>query len=235
MKNLTLPIAILLALGTSVSAAAEDSWEKMNAVMYAAQRDRVVQLERLKALLDEGADANTPIGFDRLLRVGETVADLTPTKWPLDVAVEQARVDMVELLLSKGAKFHGGELAQAAFTARGESLAMLTAMLKAGADVNSRHEYGFTALFAASYKGNTDSVKLLLAQPGVKLDEKNDDGDTALMTAAEQGHAEIVEMLLKAGADVRITDLSGETAMVRAKKTLAKQQAIVAKLQFPAK
>jgi len=51
------------------------------------------------------------------------------------------------------------------------------------------------------------------------------------MVAAEGGHAEIVEMLLKAGANVSITDIAGETAITRARKTLAKQQAIVEKPQ----
>jgi ankyrin repeat protein len=107
---------------------------------------------------------------------------------------------------------------------------MITALLEAGADVNSRHEYGFTALYAASNKGNKNSVKLLLAQPGIKLDETNDTvGNTALMAAAEHGHAEIVEMLVAAGAKVSITDIGGETAITRARKGLAKQQAMVEK------
>jgi ankyrin repeat protein len=201
-------------------------------VMYDPEPAKDLRLERLKALIDQGADVNAAIGFARMLRVGETRADLTGTAWPLDVAVQQARVDMVKLLLAKGAKFHGGELAQATLARnQDESLAMITALLEKGADVNSRHEIGFTALFGASYKGYNDVVKLLLAQPGIKLDETTDDGDTALMAAAEHGHAEIVEMLLKAGADVRITDVGGETAITRAQKTLAKQQAIISRLQ----
>ena len=242
MKNANLSIVVLLAIGTLAPAAdsADVQWEKMNAVMYGAQRDRVVQFERLKSLIDDGADVNMAIGFDRLLRVGETRADLTPTKWPLDVAVEQARVDMVKLLLAKGAKFHGGELTQAALAGnQDQAVAMLTALLEAGADVNSRNEYGFTALHIATYKGDNDSVKLLLAQPGIKLDQPNDDSDTALMMAAEHGHAEIVEMLLKAGADPRVADIGGETAMTRAQKslerTLANQRAIIAKLQSATK
>ena len=244
MKNTMLPIMTLLALGTFAQAAdsADAQWEKMFGVMYDLPKSpKDSQLERLKALIDQGADVNAAIGFDRMLREGETRADLRGTTWPLDVAVQQARVDMVKFLLAKGAKFHGGELAQAALAGnQDESLAMITALLQAGADVNSRrlfqggcaaHDYGFTALILASYKGNKSAVKLLLAQPGIKLNETNDDGDTALMAAAEHGHAEIVEMLLKAGANVSITDKGGETAITRAQKTLAKQQAIISQLQ----
>jgi ankyrin repeat protein len=244
MNNPILPIAFLVALGTLAPAAdpTDAQWQKMFEVMYDLPKSpKDTQLERLKALIDEGADVNAAIGFDRMLRVGETRADLRGTTWPLDVAIQRARVDMVELLLAKGAKFHGGELALAALAGnQEESLAMITALLKAGADVNSRrlfqggcsaHDYGITALSWASYKGNKNAVKLLLAQPGIKLDQTNDDGDTALMVAAENGHAEIVEMLLAAGANVSITDEAGETAITRAQKTLAKQQAIISRLE----
>jgi ankyrin repeat protein len=235
MNNPILPIAILLVLGTFAQAAdpTDAQWQKMFEVMYDLPKSpKDSRLEQLKALIDQGADVNAAIGFDRMLRVGETRANLTGTTWPLDVAVQQARVDMVKLLLAKGAKFHGGELAQATLAGnQDESLAMITALLEKGADVNSRHDYGFTALFGASYKGNNYAVKLLLAQPGIKLDEITDEGDTALMAAAEHGHADIVEMLLKAGAKVSITDKVGETAITRAQKTLAKQQAIISRLQ----
>jgi hypothetical protein len=236
MKNTMLPIIILLALGTVAQAAdpADAQWEKMFQVMYGLPKSpKDSRLEQLKALIDQGADVNMAIGFDRMALEGETRADLRGTTWPLDVAVQQAQVDMVKLLLAKGAKLHRGELATAAFAGnQAESLAMITALLTAGADVNSRHEYGFTALFCASHKGNKDAVKLLLAQPGIKLDETNDSvGNTALMAAAEHGHAEIVEMLLQAGANVSIADIGGETAMTRAQKTLARQKAVVEKQQ----
>jgi len=235
MKNLVLPIVVLLALATVASAAdsADALWQKMFELMYdlpKSPKDR--PLERLKSLIDEGADVNAAIGFESLQRVGETRADRKGTTWPLDVAVQRARVDMVELLLAKGAKLHGQEMAKAAFAGNPkDSLAMITALLKAGADVNSRDEYGSTALSWASFRGNKDLVKLLVAQPGIKLDQTNIDGHTALMTAAERGHTEIVDMLLKAGASATITNEAGETAITLAEKTIANQQAIIAKLK----
>jgi len=142
-------------------------------------------------------------------------------------------VDMVKLLLANGAKCHGGELSKAAFTGnQEESLVMVTALLEGGADPNSPDaDYGHTALFWSSARGNKDLVKLLLTQPGIKLDAINIDGDTALMAAVGHGEAEIVEMLLKAGANVRIINKRGETAVAIAKKGLEKQQAILRKQQ----
>ena len=235
MKNTILPIAILLAF--AAFAPAGDPLPTLRDVIYGSSVNAVKfkRLEQLKELIKQGADVNAPIGFNRMLNEGENPSSSSrkATAWPLDVAVQQAQVDMVKLLLANGAKFHGGELAKAAFADnQEESLAMVTALIEAGADVNSPHaDYRYTALFWASARGNKNSVKLLLAQPGIKLDVINIDGDTALMAAAEHGHAEIVELLLKAGANASIIDKRDETATSLAQKTLAKQQAIVEKQQ----
>ncbi len=223
----------LRALGTFAPAAdpSDAQWQKMFEVMYGlTKQNKTEQLEGLKSLIGQGADVNMAIGFDRMAREGETRANLQGTAWPLDVAVQQMRMDMVKLLLANGAIFRGKELALAALHGnQQESLAMVTVLLQAGADVNSSHD-GFSPLFWASYRGNKDSVKLMLARPGILLDDKTkDDGRTALMAAAEQGHGEIVEMLLKAGAGVSITSRLGETAASLAQRTLVKQQAIVDK------
>jgi len=239
MKKTILPIVTLFAFTALVHA--DDPLPEMWEVIYGPSVNavKIQRLEQLKQLIKQGADVNAPIGFNRMLREGEepSSSSRTPTAWPLDVAVQQAQVDMVRLLLASGAKFHGGELAKAAFAgSQDESLAMVTALIQAGADVNSPHpDYRHTALFWASFKGYKDSVKLLLAQPGIKLDANNIDGDTALMAAAENGHAEIAEMLLKAGANVNVTDKRGETATSLAQKTLAKQQATLSRLQSHSK
>ena len=242
MKNTILPIIILVAF--AVFAQAGDPLPTMQDVIYGSSVNamKFKRLEQLKELIMQGADVNAPIGFNRMLKEGENPSSSSrkATAWPLDVAVQRAQVDMVKLLLANGAKFHGGELAEAAFAGnQDESLAMVTALIEAGADVNSPHaDYRYTALIGASSKGNKNSAKLLLAQPGIKLDVINIDGDTALMAAVENGHAEIAEMLLKAGANVSITDKRGETAATFAQKRLErqlaelqKQQDIILKLQ----
>lgn len=228
MKNTILPIVALFAF-TALAQAAEPLPEMWD-VIYGSSFKR---LDQLKQLIQQGADVNTPIGFNRMRKEGDGPSSRTPTAWPLDGAVQQCQMEMVKLLLASGAKFRGGELAMAAFVGRqNESLAMVKALIEAGADVNSpQRESGHTALFWASFNGYKDMVKLLLAQPGIQLDVINIDGQTALMAAAEKGHAEISEMLLKAGAKVSITDKRGETATSLAQQALAEQQAMVSKLQ----
>lgn len=235
MKHTLLPIAFLLAFPTLGQAA--DPRPALVDVIYgfSVNAAKFQRLEQLKDLIKQGAEVNAPIGFNRMLYEGENPATSPrkATAWPLDVAVQQAHVEMVKLLLANGAKFHGGELAKAAFAGNPEeSLALLTTLLAAGADVNSPHEdYGYTALFWASVRGHIASAQLLLAQPGIQLNITNIDGDTALMAAAEHGHAEIAEMLLKAGANVTLTDKRGETATSFAEKSLAKLQAAAANQQ----
>jgi len=121
--------------GAFTAAQAEDvHWEAMFKVMYRLGRPEDSRLEQLKLLIDQGADVNMAIGFDRMAREGETRADLRPTNWPLDVAAQQGRLDLVNLLLAHGAKVHGKELANAAFARTpDESFAMIAALLKAGA------------------------------------------------------------------------------------------------------
>ena len=240
MKNAILPITVLLAF--TAFAKADDSPPELWDVIYGSSVNamKAQRLNQLKELIMQGsADINAPIGFNRMLYEGENPAtsSRTPTAWPLGVAVQQAQVDMVKLLLAHGAKLHGGELSKAAFASnQDEALAMVTALLEAGADVNSPDaDYGFTALFWASARGNKNAVKLLLAQPGIKLDAVDIDGQTALMAAVGHGHVEVIEMLLKAGANVSFANEHGETAIARAQKGLERQQAIVSMLQSRAK
>src|SRR5687767_15963087 len=102
-----LPIITLLAIATFAQAAdpADAKWEKMFQLMYGLGRPaKDSRLEQLNLLIDQGADVNMAIGFDRMALEGETRADLRPTNWPLDVAAQQGRLDMVKLLLANGAK-----------------------------------------------------------------------------------------------------------------------------------
>jgi hypothetical protein len=100
-----------------------------------ANAAKLQRLDQLKELIKQGADISAPIGFNRMLNEGENPSSSSriATAWPLDVAVRQAQEGMVKLLLANGAKFHGGELANAAFAENHDvSLAMVKALIEAG-------------------------------------------------------------------------------------------------------
>src|SRR5262245_6405239 len=101
MKNTILPIAILLAFAAFAQAGDPPT---LRDVIYGSSVNaaKLKRLEQLKELIKQGADVNAPIGFNRMLYEGENPSSSSrkATAWPLDVAVQQAQVDMVKLLLA---------------------------------------------------------------------------------------------------------------------------------------
>ncbi len=65
------------------------------------------------------------------------------------------------------------------------------AALELGADINSRSEFGNTALILATDRRNLEIVKLLLSHPEIDIVAANQFGDTALKVAERNGDEEI--------------------------------------------
>ncbi|MGF1515385.1 MAG: ankyrin repeat domain-containing protein [Elainellaceae cyanobacterium] len=95
-------------------------------------------------------------------------------------------------------------------------LAVVQALLTAGADVNRRDEWGFTPLMTASEVGATQIVGLLIgagADVNAVTNSENYASESALLIAAGQGHVEVVALLLQAGADRAQQTDDGQTAL----------------------
>lgn len=71
----------------------------------------------------------------------------------------------------------------------------------------------FSPLLFASRTGDVRALQVILKQPEVDLDEQDDEGHTAVMIAAREGHVEAFRVLVFAGADVKLCNNSGETAI----------------------
>ena len=71
---------------------------------------------------------------------------------------------------------------------------------------------GITALTRASFKGDVDCVKELIAA-GADVNMGN---CPPLTNAAQEGHLDCMNELLRAGADVNIKDKEGNTALIKA-------------------
>lgn len=87
--------------------------------------------------------------------------------------------------------------------------ARLTALLRAGVDVNRRGTHGQTALEGAAWHGDERAVDALL-RAGAVVGAPN---TRALQFAAVRGHAAIVRRLLVAGADPDVRDGSGRSPL----------------------
>lgn len=112
-----------------------------------------------------------------------------------------------DLIFSHEAKIVSGnyQLFQAA--SKGETQEV-NRLLDMGADVNSKHDFGTTALTTASFNGHYETVESLIKR-GANINSTGNNGLTALYAATSKGNFAAVELLLNAGADTKLTVASG--------------------------
>ena len=79
-------------------------------------------------------------------------------------------------------------------------------------NINTRDEFGSTALIYASKFGNVEMCSLLI-EKGADVNAKDSFSHTSLLEASRGGHHDVVEILLENGADVDMRDF-GETALM---------------------
>jgi ankyrin repeat protein len=92
-------------------------------------------------------------------------------------------------------------------------------LIQKGADVNKQ---GWNALHYASSKGHIQMMRLLLENDAY-MDAESPNGTTPLMMAAHYGTAPAVKLLLEEGADPRIKNKLGLSAMEFANQSLQPQ------------
>ncbi|MDH5655085.1 MAG: ankyrin repeat domain-containing protein [Spirochaetia bacterium] len=146
---------------------------------------------------------------------------------PLNIAVNEKDIKMLEILLEGGADpnlqegYGSFALDKAAQCDDEESGMQMTKMLlNYSAKLNLKDEYLGTALITAVSQGYLELAKLLVRN-GALL-EPNPTGRSALFYAARKGFFEIAEWLLDQGVNINIVNDDRETALmaaVEAKKT----------------
>lgn len=130
-------------------------------------------IEAASLLLDYGADVNAKDG------TGDT---------PLDAAIWKGNIDMVRLLVERGAEW---SLPVAAWLG---DVAKVGELLEGGADVNTQGVFGLSALHRAAQIGHVKLVELLL-EHGADVNSKTWIGESALNLALEGNHSEVAELL----------------------------------------
>jgi ankyrin repeat protein len=145
----------------------KDSDDEQNLTTAAYNGD----LERVRELLNDGADIEAETGEDETDEAAETA--LMQASWP-------GRIEVVKLLLERGAKVDAQDedgdtsLMKAAYHGRLEVVRLL---LEHGAAVNHRDDAGDTALIWAALQQHTDLVQLLL-EHGADVSIKNKQKDS---------------------------------------------------------
>ena len=142
-------------------------------------------LREVQAILDAGESPNHETGF------------FGPV---LDVAVRAEEVEVVRLLLERGAE-PGGRYALADAAYRG-NLELVQLLVKAGADP-SLSPYGDVPLCSAARQGHLEVVDYLLAQgadPNGPEDRRWESVRCPLYMALRAGEEEAAQLLVAAGA-----------------------------------
>jgi len=166
-----------------------------------------------------------------------TASAQAPLDRELIAAAERGDLPSVQRLIARGANVNAlDEKHDSAFliaAARGQT-AVVKATLAAGADLKSTNRYGGTGLIPACHYGHLETVKLLLTTR-IDVNHVNNLGWTALLEAVILGNegtaqTEIVRLLLARGADPKIADRDGVTALQHARgRNLARIAEMLAK------
>ena len=101
-------------------------------------------------------------------------------------------------------------------TVKGNDPQRLLQQIDAGADLEVRDAYGYTALMWAAAEGQ-GAIAWILLGAGADINAGTADGTTALMRAAMYGHADVVRFFLEHGVDIEANTASGATALSRAR------------------
>jgi len=135
---------------------------------------------------------------------------------PLYAAIDQDHLEVVELLVAKGAdvkitdKYGYTPLHVAASHGQKEIVALL---LFAGASVNDqKNQDGVTPLHMAALWGREETAGFLIEQ-GANVNAKSKSGQTSLHLAVSWNRTEMVQLLITKGADVNAKDAKGKTAL----------------------
>ncbi|KAE8687939.1 kinase family protein [Hibiscus syriacus] len=138
----------------------------------------------------------------------------------LMICARYKRGDCLKVLASAGADF--GLLNSAGQSA--SSIAGLTKwnhgfqqavvdVILAGKKPRSSNPSVFSPLMFSIQANEIEALKKLLERTDIDLNEQDDDGNSAMMMAASGVHLEAFELLLRAGANIKLSNKYGDTAI----------------------
>ena len=94
---------------------------------------------------------------------------------------------------------------------------LVSGLLRAGADTDTRDDYGDTGIHFCARRGHDNLLKMFLDK-GVNVNTRGRWNGTILMRAAALGQTKTVRLLLDSGAELNLQDSEGFTALMLAAK-----------------
>ncbi|CAI0381065.1 unnamed protein product [Linum tenue] len=201
---------VLIASGADTEYPAATSKTQLRPVHLAARRGSNRILQQLISITGCNVDSRTNSGQSALM-----------------ICAEHKQEECLKVLASAGADFglvdSGGESAVSIARKHDWGLGFQQAVMDAircGKVMKSSDVSVFSPLAFAIRAGDLQALKRLTEKADVDLDEQDGNGFTALMVAAAAGHLDAFKLLLRAGADVKLRNKNGETAMCLAESKL---------------
>lgn len=182
----------------------KNSQETLNDALWALcdARPKPDTLKIAQRLLDSGAQVNSHAGFYNTT--------------PLHGAAQNGSLELVKLLVSKGAKVNAVDkefsmpLAKAV---QADNLEIAKFLLEQGADKTINHSD--TEFQTAIFKARSAKMAQLLIANGANISESDKKGQSVLLHAvANHLDFDLLKVLLQNGADINAQDNSGTTALL---------------------
>ncbi|KAK3295306.1 ankyrin repeat-containing domain protein [Chaetomium fimeti] len=159
-------------------------------------------LSVVRLLLDRGADPN------HVDEAGDNAVIIAFSRGYAEVALE---------LLERGASIEPSVAESALIQAAGRGhCGVVQLLLDRGVNPGGVLENGDTATHRSAANGHLEVLELLIrtaSSRGLGLDQLNHGCKTPLFAAACNGHPQAVRMLIVAGAEAKIADVGGQTAL----------------------
>ncbi|KAG6394613.1 hypothetical protein SASPL_145202 [Salvia splendens] len=159
----------------------------------------------LRTLIDSGCDVNCTTEY------GETA---------VMICAAYMQEECLQALAKAGADFGLVNLSgqSAASIARSNRWyvsfqQVLLDVIRSGSMPTSTKKSVFSPLLFVAESGDVVFLKAVMGQADIELDEQDNRGFSAVMIAAAQGHVDAFRLLVYAGADVKLCNKSGETAI----------------------
>ena len=100
------------------------------------------------------------------------------------------------------------------WAAHNNDLPLVQKLIREGANVNARNDYGATPMSEAALTGNAALIEALI-KGGAHVESSNADGQAALMIVARTGNVDAARVLIRHGANVNAVEKwRGQTALM---------------------